>query len=333
MSTPTPLTTKTYTYKTQPPPSSLSILATAHYLPAYTGAYTGANSPLRPITLCFHGGGFIIGHKDAIPKAEVDFLARDHGFVVVSVDYSLCPQVSLREGPMRDTEDAYRWCREVLPGLLAGEEDGVEVDGKRVGVLGYSAGGLLATSTAFLPNPPSAIVDFYGSKYLRDPWWTLPNANKPVPDFPPEFTNQVFSTSTIPTSFPILPPTSPDFIMTPRLACLLGGIKDGSSIKKLMKDESDYETVDSAARWNAPGGVQNFKGKTGVCFVHGDSDELVPVELAERAVRELRGLGVEAELVLAKGGLHGFDSDILEGREGSHWGEVERALGWLVERV
>lgn len=50
-------------------------------------------------------------------------------------------------------------------------------------------------------------------------------------------------------------------------------------------------------------------------------------------MRELRGLGVEAELVLAKGGLHGFDSDILEGREGSHWGEVERALGWLVERV
>ena len=103
-----------------------------------------------------------------------------------------------------------------------------------------------------------------------------------------------------------------------------------------MKDESDYEAVDPAARWNAPGGVQNFKGKTGVCFVHGDIDELVPVELSERAVRELRGLGVEAELVLAKGGLHGFDSDLIhmpEGREGRHWGDVEKALGWLVARV
>ncbi|RPB22362.1 hypothetical protein L211DRAFT_839714, partial [Terfezia boudieri ATCC MYA-4762] len=247
-------TTKTYTYKTQPPPSSLSILATAHYLPAYTGA----NSPLRPIALCFHSGSFIIGHKDAIPKAEVDFLAWDHGFIVVSIDYSLCPQVSLREGPIKDTEDIYRWCREVLPRLLAREEDRVEVDRKRMEVLGYSAGGLLAISTAFLPNPPSMIIDFYGSKDLHNPWWTLPNTNKPVPGFPSEFINQVFSISTIPTSFPTLSPTSPNFIMTPRLAYLLGRIKDRLSIKKLMKDESDYETVDSAARWNTPSGVQNF---------------------------------------------------------------------------
>ena len=89
----------------------------------------------------------MIGNKDTIPKAEIDFLARDHGFVVVSVDYSLCPQVSLREGPMKDAEDAYRWCREVFPGLLGGEEDGVEVDGTRMGVLGFSAGGMLATWT------------------------------------------------------------------------------------------------------------------------------------------------------------------------------------------
>ena len=88
----------------------------------------------------------MIGHKDSIPKAEINFLARDHGFVVVSVDYSLCPQVSLREGPMEDAGDAYKWCREVLPGLLRGEEDGVEVDEGRVGVLGYSAGGMLAAS-------------------------------------------------------------------------------------------------------------------------------------------------------------------------------------------
>lgn len=95
----------------------------------------------------------MIGHKDVIPKAEIDFLARDHGFVVVSVDYSLCPQVSLREGPMEDAKDAYRWCREILPGLLGGEEDGVKVDGGRVGVLGYSAGGLLATSTVRTLHP------------------------------------------------------------------------------------------------------------------------------------------------------------------------------------
>lgn len=189
---------------------------------------------------------------------------------------------------------------------------------------------------AFLPHPPSAIVDFYGSKYLRDPWWTLPNTAKPVPDFPPEFTNQVFDSPTIPTSFPILRPTNPDFKMTPRLVYLLGGIKDGTLFKGLMKDDSDYEAVDSAARWNAPQGVENFKGKTEFCFVHGDQDELVPVGLAERAVQELRGLGVQAELVKVKGALHAFDWEIsstVEGEERGYWGDVERALGWLVQRV
>ena len=87
--------------------------------------------------------------------AQIDFLARNHGFVVVSVDYSLCPQVSLREGPLEDAKDAYRWCREVLPGLIEGEEEGgVKVDGGRVGVLGHSAGGMLAALTVcFTPYP------------------------------------------------------------------------------------------------------------------------------------------------------------------------------------
>lgn len=45
-----------------------------------------------------------------------------------------------------DAIDAYNWARDVLPGLLEGEEgqEKVIIDPERVGVFGHSAGGLLA---------------------------------------------------------------------------------------------------------------------------------------------------------------------------------------------
>lgn len=64
------------------------------------------------------------------------------GFVFVSADYSLCPQVSLYNGPEQDAKDAYHWCKQELPSLLA--KEGVAVDQTKVVALGYSAGATLA---------------------------------------------------------------------------------------------------------------------------------------------------------------------------------------------
>ncbi len=66
------------------------------------------------------------------------------GFVVVSLDYSLCPQVSLYNGPFQDARDSYYWCKGNLPSLLATE--GVKADATKVVAVGYSAGGTLALS-------------------------------------------------------------------------------------------------------------------------------------------------------------------------------------------
>ncbi len=52
----------------------------------------------RGQALVFHGGGFVVGTRLMITAHHVAHLAAA-GFVVVSADYSLCPQVSLFNGP------------------------------------------------------------------------------------------------------------------------------------------------------------------------------------------------------------------------------------------
>lgn len=92
----------------------------------------------------FHGGNFTVGSKAMLPPYHRDRLL-DLGFIVVSANYRLCPTITLYEGPVRDSLDAYEWARLVLPGLL--KKEGVNADGSRIVVLGHSCGGTLALLT------------------------------------------------------------------------------------------------------------------------------------------------------------------------------------------
>ena len=96
--------------------------------------------------LMFHAGGFVLGSTDMIPKSQIASLVNK-GFVVVTPEYRLCPQVSLYDGPIQDAKDVLKWCQEDLPKLMS--EKGIEVDGKRVVAMGHSAGGQLALTTVY----------------------------------------------------------------------------------------------------------------------------------------------------------------------------------------
>jgi len=91
-----------------------------------------------------------------LPEEQIQYLA-DAGYVVVSADYRLCPQVSLYEGPIEDAKDAYRWCKSHLPGLLK-EGAGINVDGSRIAVFGHSAGGCLALHLVSYDFVPARIA-------------------------------------------------------------------------------------------------------------------------------------------------------------------------------
>ncbi|KAF5855864.1 hypothetical protein ETB97_008293 [Aspergillus alliaceus] len=144
------------------------------YYPARTA------DPARPlpVALMIHGGGHImLSRKDIRP--EQTQLLLEHGFLPISVDYRLCPEVTLTEGPMEDVSDALRWIRTVLPTIRLRRPD-IKLDGSRVVAVGWSTGGHLAlslgwTSLARGVKPPDAILAFYCPLDYEDEFWLQPN--------------------------------------------------------------------------------------------------------------------------------------------------------------
>lgn len=117
-----------------------------------------------------HGGGHLLYSRKDMPMKHVRVLLQ-RGFLPVSVDYRLCPEVNLLEGPVTDVCDALHWARDTLPSLqLAGPA--VRVDPDRLIALGWSSGGQLAMTLGYTASPrgikpPDAILAFYSPTDLE----------------------------------------------------------------------------------------------------------------------------------------------------------------------
>lgn len=107
-----------------------------------------------------------------VPQEQIQVLLSQ-GIVLVSVDFRLCPEVNILDGPMTDTREALQWVRTQLPQLTL-KHRGLCLDGDRVGVIGWSSGGTLALLLGQawdIPGyrPPEAIVSFYCPTDFEDP--------------------------------------------------------------------------------------------------------------------------------------------------------------------
>lgn len=116
-----------------------------------------------------HGGGHMTLSKKAVRPAQTSFLLAN-GILPISLDYRLCPEVNLIDGPMADVRDAYAWAqspsRTGLQSILHSKGSMVEVNRAKIMVIGWSTGGHLAMTTAWTTKeaglpPPSAILSFY----------------------------------------------------------------------------------------------------------------------------------------------------------------------------
>jgi acetyl esterase/lipase len=101
----------------------------------------------------FHGGNFIVGHKDLLAPGYVAKLLSLGFGAVVSPNYRLSPTITAYEGAVLDSKDAYTWARTKLPEQLS-VETGVKLDADRIVAFGHSAGGTLAL--LMVPLTPSA---------------------------------------------------------------------------------------------------------------------------------------------------------------------------------
>lgn len=104
--------------------------------------------------------------RKAVRPAQTAFLLA-HCILSVSLDYHLCSDINIIDGPRTDIRDAYGWVRSSL-GLQAALDARcipVKLDSTKVIIIGRSTGGLLTMTLAWTSKeadlpPPDAILGF-----------------------------------------------------------------------------------------------------------------------------------------------------------------------------
>lgn len=236
---------------------------------------------------------------------------------VVSPDYQLSPTISVYDGAVTDSFDAYNWAQNDLPGLLF-KDAKVELDANRTVTWGHSSGGTLALlmvdgiitrvfaftnmfvlNQAKAPKPPCAILDLYGVKYLRNPRYHYPALMPPVELPSKEHQDKIFEQVPPPVGAP--PPIGPTGfdLSKHRNAWFVSQLLKGTAWSSIVQD-GDYDRVDPTTIFSA-----SFPP---TMFIHGIEDEIVPLGFSEKAYEELKSEGVETDLIKVEDVGHGFEA-------------------------
>lgn len=253
------------------------------------------------------------------------------GFIPISIDYRLCPETTLVEGPMTDVADAMAWIRTVLPNLHLARPD-IRIDGERVVAVGWSTGAHLAMTLSWTSleagvQPPEAILAFYGPTDYEDPFWKRSNIPRgsESPSLPPgtsayELDEQVWSgifdrpatRYNVPPEKRALGGWMAQNDPRSRLALhmnwhgrtlhvLLGGL---DKKKRLSPGEP---SADAVAAVSPLARVRRGEYRTPTFIIHPREDDLIPWEQADRTWKHMLDAGVDAELRIVDGMVHLFD--------------------------
>ncbi|KAK7993967.1 C6 finger domain-containing protein [Apiospora arundinis] len=344
---------ETVTYKMV---GDLEIEADVYY-PLEGEVLTGSK---MPIALMIHGGSHILFSRKDIRPAQTRLLLRK-GFLPVSLDYRLCPEVSLTEGPMVDVCDALDWARKQLPELTFPNNPGLQIDGENVVVVGWSSGGQLAMSLAWTAparglRPPEAILAFYAPTNYEDEWWQNPIEPNGAP-----YKGQRYDVLDGVEDQPIAnyemvgaweePVADPRSHSDPRtkivlhinwkaqtLPVILGGLP---SRRKVVKSGSDGAEMD----WNALpqpsldtiraaspyAHIKQGTYRVPAFFIHGTADDLIPWQQSQETYQLMREAGIETGLVLVDGAPHICDLSSDPISEG--WKAVVRGYDFICSFV
>lgn len=268
-----------------------------------------------------HGGGHIISTRRDIRPAQTAQLLR-LGFLPVSIEYRLCPELTLLDGPMRDVCDALKWARKTLPTLSLDRTD-IQVDGDRVVAVGWSTGGHLAmtlgwTAAAMNIRPPEAVLAFYAPTDYEDAFWSRPNL--PFGQTPTHGLDvhkglhpQPLAGYTMPAQLHALggwmsmdDPRSRIILHmnweAQTVSILTGGLGRMGVTKPTPPCTRQVQSISPAAQ------IRAGRYHTPTFLIHGDLDDLVPWQQSQTTYKVLCEMGVPAHLVVLKDALHLFDT-------------------------
>ncbi|KAE8148647.1 hypothetical protein BDV25DRAFT_141606 [Aspergillus avenaceus] len=279
-----------------------------------------------PVALMIHGGGHVISTRRDIRHDQTQILLRA-GFLPVSVDYRLCPEITIHEGAMQDIRDAFYWARKVLPTVPLRRPD-IRADGDRIVAVGWSSGGHLAMSLGWTApslgiKPPEAILGFYCPSDYEDPFWSSPNlpfGQKPVPPPGPGYDFLYDGLHDKPTIG--YTPTKRALggwmsLEDPRSRIILHMNWEGKSLPVLINglrrtgaktvSNPPMPSVEQIRAISPLAQIHSGNYKTPTFLIHGTRDDLVPWQASQRIHDALRERGVTSELVILEDALHLFD--------------------------
>lgn len=269
--------------------------------------------------------------RDDIRLAQVKMLL-DAGIVPISVDYRLCPEVNLVEGPMVDVLDALRWTRQTLPDVKRRRQD-VELDGNTVVTVGWSTGGMLAlslgwTSLAEGVQPPDATLAFYCPTDYEDEHWLRPNKPDGSDSVAADHENYQLNTGTLAagvfdrplTAYNVpqgvgalggwMAPTDPRSRIAlymnwqgKTLDVLLNGLSGDYSVKQQKEAPSPERVVAISPLAQ----IRTGRYTVPTFIIHPRQDDLIPWQQAQRTYDALQGAGVVSHLRIIEREAHLFD--------------------------
>ena len=272
-----------------------------------------------------HGGGHVmLSRKDV--RAPQTQLLLDAGFLPISVDYRLCPEKSIVEGPMTDVLDALQWIRTMLPSLSLQRPD-IRINGNEIVSVGWSTGGHLAmtlgwTAPASGIEPPSAILAFYSPTDYEDPCWLRSNRpfdettvgdynlwdgvfDAPIVAYNPSPSKQAaggwMSKSDARSRIALHMNWHGQ-----TLPILIHGLKDKTNArdKKLILPLPTRKQIQSISPLAQ---IRAGKYRTPTFIVHPRQDDLIPWQQAQKTYEGLVENGVAAELRIVDNAVHLFD--------------------------
>ncbi|KAJ0114271.1 hypothetical protein J7T55_010660 [Diaporthe amygdali] len=277
-------TKQTFVYKTATVPIELDV-----YLPS-TPPSDGKELPLL---VWFHGGGLLQGNRDGVAPHHLNGVTK-HGYALISADYRLSPQVSVKE-VLDDVKDCLDWTATELPKKLADSGNSTLLDTTRIAVSGSSAGGylaLLAGLYATGPGKPKVVLPIYP---ITNPLGTFFTTPQPHP------AGHVDKA----TLEPYLDPKAPVQARTlwendPRASFYFYMLQE-ANLAQLLHIEQGDDTFIIAPQIRKKGSFYP------TFIVHGDADRFVGVEQSDEVVDVLREVGAVVEYERPKGLDHIFD--------------------------
>ena len=253
---------------------------------------------IRPVILNIHGGALMLGDRklSTKPGSPLDKLLKA-GYVVVSIDYRLAPQVKL-PAIIEDVQDSYRWVHDQGPKLF-------HIDPKRIGVMGGSAGGYLTLMTGFCVKPrPNVLVSLWGYGDIAGAWYSRPD---PFYSQQPAVTKEEAEKA-----------GGSRLYLYARQQGLWPKIVSGHDPDTEPKAFDPFCPVRNVTKDYPP-----------TVLVHGTKDTDVPYEQSTLMAAELKKHGVEHELITvpdAEHGLVGGDPERITAAYQSAWDFVVRHL-------